>query len=72
LDALQELKMFKAGDTVRLKSGGPTMTIVRQHEALVGNWSCQWFDGKKLSHGVFAEETLVAASATPGPRISAV
>ena len=34
---------FKAGDVVRLKSGGPKMTVVPD----IGNGrvNCRWFDG---------------------------
>ena len=39
---------FKAGDTVKLKSGGPLMSVVsvNSNEA----W-CEWFDDKKQSQG---------------------
>ena len=40
--------MFSVGDTVRLKSGGPTMTVeaVDHHEG-VNTVHCVWFDDKK-------------------------
>jgi uncharacterized protein YodC (DUF2158 family) len=40
--------MFSVGDTVRLKSGGPTMTVeaVDHHEG-VNMVHCVWFDDKK-------------------------
>jgi uncharacterized protein YodC (DUF2158 family) len=49
---------FKTGDVVRLKSGGPGMTVQKLLRNLV---HCQWFvDGKKLQSGSFAPETLDA------------
>ena len=48
---------FKAGDTVRLKSGGPLMTIsyVNQSNDFVG---CEWFDDKNLKSGDFRRTSL--------------
>jgi uncharacterized protein YodC (DUF2158 family) len=49
---------FKVGDIVKLKSGGPEMTI----EALPNqhyDYSCQWFAGKKLERGHFPQGSLV-------------
>nr|WP_298167085.1 DUF2158 domain-containing protein [uncultured Pseudomonas sp.] len=50
-------KEFKVGDIVKLKSGGPEMTVK--------NWSdyhkhyvCQWFAGKKLEQGEFKADSL--------------
>lgn len=53
---------FNVGDIVRLKSGGPDMTIrtvVRNtREEFIGFYDCQWFAGKKLESGRFPEESL--------------
>lgn len=59
---------FKVGDVVRLKSGGPQMTVVlpeksvetRNGELLYGVW-CQWFSPKhgKSHSGNFHPNTLV-------------
>ncbi|WP_186206861.1 YodC family protein [Burkholderia gladioli] len=47
---------LKIGDIVKLKSGGPDMTI---HEiASDGEYQCQWFAGKKLESGWFKSEAL--------------
>ena len=41
---------FKPGDTVRLKSGGPAMTV----KAIEGDWvSCDWFEGSKKHEDTF-------------------
>lgn len=54
---------FKVGDIVKLKSGGPNMTV---NEILInhttdlptGKYRCQWFAGKKLDTGLFPVESL--------------
>ena len=50
---------FKTGDIVRLKSGGPEMTVkeFRDHVQL-RDYVCQWFAGKKLENGFFEEDSL--------------
>lgn len=59
-------KRFKVGDMVRLKSGGPDMTI---NEVITnldgeekGKYRCQWFAGKKLDSGLFPLESLIAVA----------
>lgn len=69
--------LFSVGDIVRLKSGGPDMTVTEVEKkrktgfgvyerddngAYVynGDYTCQWFAGKKLDRGVFPEESLLA------------
>lgn len=50
---------FEVGQVVKLKSGGPDMTI--QGFGTIefsGNYRCQWFAGKKLENGVFPEQSL--------------
>lgn len=47
---------FKVGDTVRLKSGGPLMTISGVGENPSSGsrdenyWRCEWFDKDQKSH----------------------
>lgn len=47
---------MKAGDTVRLKSGGPVMTVrwVEDDEAM-----CEWFEKTDLKSAVFSISSLV-------------
>ncbi len=52
---------LKIGDVVRLKSGGPLMTITEfgkyaysDHEQV----KCVWFDNKKKYSDIFEKETL--------------
>lgn len=58
------MSKYKVGDKVKLKSGGPVMTV---HETNVnitkyrGNLRCQWFAGKKLEEGYFPDESLEEA-----------
>lgn len=61
---------IKKGDVVRLKSGGPKMTVEE-----VGDYGplgpengakCTWFEGNKHNSNTFAVETLEPAS--DGPR----
>jgi uncharacterized protein YodC (DUF2158 family) len=51
---------FKKGDIVRLKSGGPSMTVERiSDSSMVENpVKCQWFAGHKLQEGWFAPESI--------------
>ena len=55
---------FKAGDTVRLKSGGPLMTVesVGDHYGTTKVW-CSWFQGTKLENGTFAVEAVEKSAA---------
>jgi uncharacterized protein YodC (DUF2158 family) len=58
---------FKIGDTVRLKSGGPLMTIekITPQRSIDGHpfepsVNCIWFEGPKKATGNFHPNTLVA------------
>lgn len=47
---------LKVGDTVRLKSGGPEMTISESPQS--GVVLARWFEGKKLHESGFVREEL--------------
>lgn len=48
---------FRVGDTVMLKSGGPTMTVAEVNDN--GSLFCIWFDGKnERKQNSFKAETL--------------
>tara|TARA_B100000424_G_C22850998_1_gene453830 strand:+ start:221 stop:400 length:180 start_codon:yes stop_codon:yes gene_type:complete len=49
---------FSTGDIVKIKSGGPDMTVQAEPNDRVAYYICQWFAGKKLEQGRFPEESL--------------
>ena len=51
---------FSIGDTVRLKSGSPTMTVtaVNTDEDNTAWISCMWFDGKNKQESSFPANAL--------------
>lgn len=49
---------FVPGDLVKLKSGGPVMTVKSVN---FDNIVCQWFGGKKLEDGHFHPDSLEVA-----------
>lgn len=49
---------FEVGEIVRLKSGGPEMTVQSVAGTTSSNYACQWFAGKKLERGIFPEDSL--------------
>lgn len=50
------MKDFNVGDIVKVKSGGPKMTVDQiTHK---GEVSCTWFSGSKMQTGYFHPETL--------------
>ena len=55
--------VFSVGDIVKLKSGGPDMTIKEVVTDMKnkpnGKYWCQWFAGKKLDSGQIAHESLI-------------
>jgi uncharacterized protein YodC (DUF2158 family) len=55
------MAQFKAGDVVRLKSGGPKMTVRRAETD--GEVVCEWFSEKKaVETAVFNETSLEIAN----------
>lgn len=60
------MERVKSGDIVRLKSGGPAMTV--QSEMSDGTLLCQWFVGQKVESAYFKEAQL--DSSTPDTRTS--
>jgi len=61
----QQQRLFKDGDVVRLKSGGPKMTIVGFDKYSDADlYKCQWFDKDHRLDGLFTEASL--ENAAPG------
>jgi uncharacterized protein YodC (DUF2158 family) len=59
------MAQFKVGDVVRLKSGGPQMTVKEVRRD--GKLACIWFDDKnKHDGGVFVSEMLDPAGQASG------
>ena len=58
--------MFKAGDVVQLKSGGPLMTVSEVNGSIV---HCRWFVGAEEKSSSFSPEMLKAASASGSVRL---
>lgn len=62
--------IFKVGDLVQLKSGGPEMTVEHVQELSSGGFrvDCGWFAGKKREKASFPPDALkpVAESAPAG------
>jgi uncharacterized protein YodC (DUF2158 family) len=55
------MAQWKQGDVVRLKSGGPKLTVVAESGMEPGHMICVWFDGSKKLEDVFATHTLELA-----------
>lgn len=49
---------FAVGNIVKLKSGGPEMTVQTLPEKSGMSYNCQWFAGKKLESGRFPADSL--------------
>ncbi len=49
---------YQIGEIVKLKSGGPDMTIRSKANTSGSSYYCQWFAGKKLEQGQFSVESL--------------
>ena len=61
--------LLKEGTVVRLKSGGPDMTVSGE-EHIFGNGTgkvrCQWFEGTKMMQGTFPEISLKVVEENTG------
>jgi uncharacterized protein YodC (DUF2158 family) len=55
---MQVENKFNVGDIVKIKSGGPDMTVQTIPTERTSNYRCQWFAGKKLEFGLFPEGSL--------------
>lgn len=51
-----EIYSLKAGDAVRLKTGGRTMRV--DYTTQAGSYNCKWHDGLNLNEGEFSLEEL--------------
>ncbi|WP_152478502.1 YodC family protein [Halomonas sp. THAF12] len=49
---------FVVGDIVKLRSGGPEMTVRSVSGDEPVGYTCQWFAGKKLENGYFPHDSL--------------
>jgi uncharacterized protein YodC (DUF2158 family) len=54
---------WNTADLVRLKSGGPVMTVKDYSEKRPTYVRTVWFEGSKAMRGAFPEATLEAATA---------
>jgi uncharacterized protein YodC (DUF2158 family) len=56
------VEQLREGDVVRLKSGGPPMTIVGYSES---NVQCKWFDGNKVQEDWFPMYSITKVPDVP-------
>lgn len=63
------MEEFKPGDIVRLKSGGPPMTI-ESLDRKEGGFLCLWFDEGQLEDAVFAAVVLVPDVPAPSTPVT--
>lgn len=56
---MAEVKNPSVGDVVKLKSGGPAMTV---KEGTKGGWTCMWFQDGNLQEATFPSSVLVSES----------
>ncbi|MBA7490817.1 hypothetical protein ES702_01360 [subsurface metagenome] len=61
MDNNKSSQEFKTGETVKLISGSPIMTV-KSVDEYNGDVRCQWFAGKKLESGEFPPDSLIRAS----------
>jgi len=68
---MKKLTTIAVGTIVKLKSGGPDMTVQEvckryDNEEPTGSVDCQWFAGKKLEKGRFPVDSLELSPETKG------
>jgi len=72
LEKGSSMSEFKPGDVVRLKSGGPAMTVDEiEKKGTALSIFCFWFDGAQLEDGEFAPASL-APTEPATPEVSVV
>ena len=52
---MEESVCFELGDSVRLKFGGPVMTVLGITQ---GDCCCMWFEDGRMQHGRFETDVL--------------
>lgn len=57
---------LQVGEIVRLKSGGPDMTIAGIRSSDPSECRCQWFEGSQVREGWFAVASLVKVDRAGG------
>jgi uncharacterized protein YodC (DUF2158 family) len=57
---------LQVGDVVRLKSGGPAMTVDERCDDDVDSVICQWFNNTQLSEGTFPSASLEKTTVSTG------
>jgi uncharacterized protein YodC (DUF2158 family) len=57
-------RRFRTGDQVRLRSGGPDMTVLG-YNAMLG-YECAWFAGAVNSRAWFPQDALCISNARDG------
>jgi uncharacterized protein YodC (DUF2158 family) len=55
---MNPISFLHLGNVVRLRSGGPTMTVEREPEKAEATIHCIWFDGGEAKRGEFPRKTL--------------
>lgn len=63
------MSQFTVGNIVKLKSGGPEMTVHGERQTMATKnllmVHCQWFAGKKLESGDFPPDSLELVKPVP-------
>ena len=54
-----EKTIFKIGDVVRLKSGGPCMTVVQINKEIEHRYTTHWFYNGEIKCATWSEECLI-------------